>query len=148
MTGLCGRAQARGTPRLSAKWGDQGARVCGLTVFPGTGGAVPVVATRGRKSASSGPSPGSAPGWAPPGRGDLERLRLRVRLLGLLRGHVPSLRMAEGVHFVNPDASIPRGACHQRGWSLCPVSVAGPGVNAVRPPPLKVTEARAPRIWD
>ena len=62
MTGLCGREQARGTPRLSAKWGDQGACVSGFTVFPVTGGAVPVVAARGRKSASSSPSTRRAPG--------------------------------------------------------------------------------------
>ena len=62
MTGLCGREQARGTLRLSAKWGDQGACVSGFTVFPVTGGAVPVVATRGGKSASSSPSPRRAPG--------------------------------------------------------------------------------------
>ena len=91
--------------------------------------------------------PGGRQGWACSGRGDLECLRLRVRLLGLIRGQVPNLRMAAGVQFVNPDASIPRGDCHQGGWSLCPVSVAGPG-DVVRLPQLKVTEARGPKTGD
>ena len=141
MTGLCGRVQARGPPDFRQNGETRGLVCPGSQRSQAPGAQFQWLPPEGGKALPPALLPGGRRGWAPPGRGDLE-CAAAGQAPGSA-GQVPSLRMAEGVQFVNPDASIPRGACLQGGWSLCPVSVAGPGVNVVGLPRLKVTEAEA-----
>lgn len=112
MWGLSGREQARINPGFSFQQDSEtGAPGCLGPHWSRTGtrGALPVAATRGRKSASRRPSPGREPEtsfWEmKPGR------RSTGRLLGLPGSQAPnpSAGVVVGVLFADGEASAPGG---------------------------------------